>query len=103
MTAAATGEITGAVIVLGRRSLIDLPTVLIAVVTLVFLWKFKQKLPEPVMVLVTAGGWISYLSTYAFLKQYLEMLHRRSLKSYLLLNCIKITKIIYHWAVLLLD
>jgi chromate transporter len=55
VTAAATGAITGAVIVLGRRSLIDIPTVLIAVVTLVLLWKFKQKLPEPVMVLLAAA------------------------------------------------
>lgn len=54
VTAAATGAIVGAVIVLGRRSLIDIPTVLIAVVTLALLWKFKQKLPEPVIVAIAA-------------------------------------------------
>lgn len=55
VTAAATGAIVGAVIILGRRSLIDLPTVLIAVVTLALLWKFKQRLPEPVMVAIAAA------------------------------------------------
>jgi chromate transporter len=54
VTAAATGAIAGAVIVLGRRSLIDWPTVLIAVVTLVVLWK-RKNVPEPVVVLVAAG------------------------------------------------
>jgi len=38
VTAAAIGAITGAVVVLGRRTIIDLPTVLLALVTLVFLW-----------------------------------------------------------------
>jgi chromate transporter len=66
VTAAATGAITGAVIVLGRRSLIDLPTLLIAIVTLGLLWKFKQKLPEPLMVLVAAVlGLIIYPMTHA--------------------------------------
>lgn len=54
VTAAAIGAITGAVIVLGRRSLTDIPTVLIALSTLVLLWKFKKKLPEPVVVLAAA-------------------------------------------------
>jgi chromate transporter len=54
VTTAATGAIVGAVIVLGRRSLIDFPTILIAVVTLALLWKFKQKLPEPVIVVIAA-------------------------------------------------
>lgn len=49
-TAAAAGAITGAVIVLGRRTLVDVPSVLIALVGLVVLWRFK--LPEPVLVLV---------------------------------------------------
>ena len=37
VTAAAIGAITGAVIVLGRRSLVDLPTIAIAITTLVLL------------------------------------------------------------------
>lgn len=52
-TAAAIGTITGAVVVLGKRSLTDLPTVLILAAALVALWKFK-KLPEPVVVLLAA-------------------------------------------------
>ncbi len=43
----------GAMIVLGKRSITDLPTVLLAVVTVVLIWKFK-KLPEPVIVLAAA-------------------------------------------------
>ncbi|MBD1936545.1 chromate transporter [Microcoleus sp. FACHB-68] len=54
VTSAAIGAITGAVIVLGRRSLIDIPTVLIAVVTLAILFKFKKKVPEPAIVLAAA-------------------------------------------------
>jgi len=52
-TAAAVGTIAGAVIVLGKRSITDIPTVLIMAVTLVLLWKVK-KLPEPAIVAVAA-------------------------------------------------
>ncbi len=57
VTVAATGAIAGAVIVLGRRSLIDIPTVAIALISIALLWKFKKKLPEPLLVLgaVIAG------------------------------------------------
>jgi len=51
VTAAATGAIAGAVFVLGRRSLVDLRTVLIAVIAWVVLSRFK-KLPEPVVIVV---------------------------------------------------
>ncbi len=54
ITAAAVGAITGAVIVLGRKSIVDLPTALLAVVTACILWKTK-KVPEPVMILVAAA------------------------------------------------
>lgn len=54
VTVAATGAITGAVIVLGRRSLVDIPTILIAIISLALLWKFKKKLPEPLLVLGAA-------------------------------------------------
>jgi len=53
VTAAAIGAITGAVIVLARRSIVDVPTVVLAVVTVLAVWKFK-KLPEPVVVAVAA-------------------------------------------------
>ena len=53
VTAAAIGTITGAVIVLGKRSITDLPTILLAVITVALIWKFK-KLPEPVIVAAAA-------------------------------------------------
>ncbi len=49
VTAAAIGAITGAVIILGRRTITDLPTVLLALVTLVLLWRWR-KIPEPLIV-----------------------------------------------------
>jgi chromate transporter len=53
ITAAAIGAITGSVIVIARRSIVDLPTVAIALVTLLLLWRFK-KLQEPVVVAAAA-------------------------------------------------
>lgn len=53
ITAAAIGAIAGAVIVIAKRSIIDIPTVLIAMVTILLLWKFK-KLPEPIVVIAAA-------------------------------------------------
>jgi len=53
VTAAAIGAITGAVIVLAERSIVDVVTASIAVVTVAFIWKVK-KLPEPVVVAVAA-------------------------------------------------
>ena len=52
-TAAAIGTIAGAVIVLGKRSIIDLPTAVMALTTLALLWKVK-KLPEPAIVAAAA-------------------------------------------------
>jgi chromate transporter len=49
VTAAAVGAIAGAAFILGRRSLIDLPTVSIAAVTFALL-SFK-KIPEPLLIL----------------------------------------------------
>src|SRR5438105_3669896 len=49
VTAAATGAIAGAAFVLGRRALVDVPTVLIAVATWFVFSRFK-KLPEPVVI-----------------------------------------------------
>src|SRR5258706_4148568 len=52
-TAAAIGTITGAVIVLGKRSITDIATVVILAVTLLVLWKLK-KIPEPAIVALAA-------------------------------------------------
>ena len=52
------GAIAGAVVVLGRRTIFDVPTVLLALGALAVLWKFK-KAPEPVIVLI--GGVIGLL------------------------------------------
>ncbi|WP_263865163.1 chromate efflux transporter [Chromobacterium violaceum] len=49
ITAAAVGAIAGSVVVLAQRSLTDLPTILLAIVTAALLWRLK-KLPEPVIV-----------------------------------------------------
>ena len=53
VTAAAIGAITGAVIVLGRKSIIDIPTALLAIGTGTLLWKTK-KVPEPLIILMAA-------------------------------------------------
>jgi chromate transporter len=53
VTAAAIGAITGAVIILGRRTISDLPTLVLALVTLVLLWRWK-KIPEPFIVVGAA-------------------------------------------------
>lgn len=51
VTAAATGAIAGAVFVLGRRALVDAPTVLIAVATFV-VTGLAKRIPEPVLIVV---------------------------------------------------
>jgi len=48
VTAAATGAIAGAVIVLARRSVYDLPTTLICIASLAVL--FRWKVPEPILI-----------------------------------------------------
>jgi chromate transporter len=53
ITAAAVGAITGSVLVIAKRSLIDMPTVALAVATVLLLWRFK-KLQEPVIVVAAA-------------------------------------------------
>jgi chromate transporter len=64
VTAAATGAISGAVVVLGRRTITDIPTALLALVTLGILWRWK-KLPEPVIVLAAALlGWMIFRVTH---------------------------------------
>jgi len=53
VTAAAVGAITGSVVVLARRSLIDLPTILMALAVAAILWRFK-KIQEPWIILAAA-------------------------------------------------
>ena len=53
VTAAAVGAITGAVIVLGRKSIVDIPTALLALVAGTVLWK-TQKVSEPIIILMAA-------------------------------------------------
>ncbi|WP_347469822.1 chromate transporter [Burkholderia stagnalis] len=63
ITAAAVGAITGSVLVIAKRSIVDLPTAALAVATVLLLWRFK-KLQEPVI--VTAAALIG-LAAYPFL------------------------------------
>ena len=55
VTAAAVGAIAGAAYILARRSLIDLPTVLIGLITLTILM-FTKKIPEPLVILVAGAA-----------------------------------------------
>jgi chromate transporter len=64
VTAAAIGTITGAVIVLGKRSIIDAPTIGIALAAVLVLWKVR-KVPEP---LVVAAAAVAGLVVYPMLK-----------------------------------
>lgn len=54
VTAAAIGAITGAVFVLGRGSITDVTTAIIAVVTVGLLVRFGRRAPEPLIVAVAA-------------------------------------------------
>ncbi len=51
VTAAATGAIAGAVLVLGRRAVVDPSTDAIACLALLASWKLR-KIPEPVLIVV---------------------------------------------------
>jgi chromate transporter len=57
VTAAAIGALSGAVVVLGRRSVVDVPTAALALSAVVLLWKWK--LPEPLV--ICAGALIGLL------------------------------------------
>jgi chromate transporter len=54
VTAAATGAIAGAVIVLARRSIYDVATLIIALVSLMVLMRWK--VPEPILIACAAAG-----------------------------------------------
>lgn len=51
-TAAASGAIAGAAVLLAKSSIVDIPTALIGAVSLVILWRFK--IPEPLLVVAGA-------------------------------------------------
>ena len=53
-TAAAAGAIAGATIVLTRQAVVDLPTVGILAVSLLFVWRLKNR--EPILVLVAGAA-----------------------------------------------
>jgi len=59
VTAAATGAIAGAAIVLGRRAITDVPTVVIAAVTLGILLRVRR-VPEPVVILAAGLAGIAW-------------------------------------------
>ncbi len=50
VTSAAIGAIAGAALILGRRAIVDLPTIALAISTIFILAKFK-KIPEPLIIL----------------------------------------------------
>jgi chromate transporter len=64
VTTAAIGTITGAVFVLGERSIIDKTTAIMALTAFLLLWKVK-KLPEPLIIFVAA---IIGLLIFAFMR-----------------------------------
>jgi chromate transporter len=60
ITAAAIGAITGSVIVIAKRSIVDIPSAIICLVTVALLWRFK-KLQEPVVIAAAAvAGLVLY-------------------------------------------
>lgn len=65
ITAAAIGAIAGSVVVIAKRTLIDLPSAGLALLTILILWKFK-KLQEPVVVAAAA---LVGLMLYPLLRQ----------------------------------
>jgi hypothetical protein len=58
VTAAAVGAIAGAAVILSRRALVDVPTVLIAVITFAALLRLR-KIPEPMLILVAGVAGIA--------------------------------------------
>lgn len=60
VTAAAIGAITGAVIVLAERSIVDVVTAAIALAAVLAIWRLK-KVPEPIVVTIAAAiGLVAY-------------------------------------------
>ncbi|RZF27950.1 chromate transporter [Paraburkholderia sp. UYCP14C] len=60
ITAAAIGAISGSVLVIAKRSIVDVPTAVVMLATVLLLWRFK-KLQEPVIVIAAAVfGLVAY-------------------------------------------
>lgn len=60
ITAAAVGAISGSVLVIAKRSIVDVPTAVVTLVTVLLLWRFK-KFQEPVIVIAAAVfGLVAY-------------------------------------------
>ncbi len=60
ITAAAIGAIAGSVVVIAKRTLVDIPSAGVALITILILWRFK-KLQEPVVVAAAAvAGLVLY-------------------------------------------
>src|SRR5205085_8213322 len=53
-TAAAAGAIAGATIVLAKGAIVDVPTAAVAILALVFVWRFRNR--EPLLVLLAAAA-----------------------------------------------
>ncbi|GJH17221.1 chromate transporter [Caballeronia novacaledonica] len=67
ITAAAVGAISGSVLVIAKRSIVDIPTAVVALVTVLLLWRCK-KLQEPVIVIAAAVfGLVAYPLLHAHL------------------------------------
>jgi chromate transporter len=54
VTAAAVGAIAGAAVILGKRALVDIPTLSIGLITFVVLLQLR-KVPEPVLIIIAGG------------------------------------------------
>jgi chromate transporter len=63
-TAAAVGGIAGASIVLGRQAITDLPTLLITLASLAFLWRIKSRVKEPLAVLAAGAAGLALHGIY---------------------------------------
>jgi chromate transporter len=61
VTAAASGAIAGACVVLARRAIVDVPTLLIALVALGVIWRFR--VPEPLLIAAGAAAGVLILWT----------------------------------------
>jgi len=64
ITAAAIGAIAGSVVVIAKRTILDIPSAMLAIFTILLLWRFK-KLQEPVVV---AGAAVFGLVVYPLLQ-----------------------------------
>ena len=64
VTAAVTGALAGAVVILGHRALIDLPAIVIALATLAVLLLIK-KVPEPILIVVAGLAGLILKSIHA--------------------------------------